>query len=314
VFCESNTLSANIQHVVTLGVYCTDLPPDEPYFYADLYFECAGSTDQFDVLSDDTLFNTTSNRYACTASAIFAPDSTSSNPLVISSVAITTDDLWLSRMDETCFTSSSPFLPFTSMDQPTSSPTKPPVASPRTKPPVASPPTKLPVATAAPILPQETTPTISVQSPESNNDSGKVVGGVVGGIAAGIVIMSLIGFFVFRRPADSSNVPKAEVHDDVADAPLSFPEGTARHDDLLGPVPMAVAAYTLPTAVPIAPSTNNYNVDYKDQARTVQPETPAAAVAEVVPYAAVALDASVASGGSQKPTQPEPPGRVFLEL
>jgi hypothetical protein len=302
-FCDSNTFAETIQHTVTLGVYC-DIRPDDPYFFEDLYFECPEPTNEFDFLFGIPGFNNTSGRFACSASATFAPDSTSSNLQTISNVAITTDDGWLSSMNEACFTSSSPFLAFKPMDQPTSSPTKPPVASPPTKP---------PVATAAPILPQETTPTVSVQSPESNNDdSGKLIGGVVGGIAAGIVIMSLVGFFVFRRPADSSIRPKAAIHNDVA--PLSILAGTARHDSLIGPAPMAVAAHALPTAVPIAPSTNNYTVDYKDQARTVQPETPAAAVAEVVPYAAVALDTSVASGGSQKPTQPEPPGGFFFEL
>jgi hypothetical protein len=334
-FCESNMRPATIQHVVTLGVYCVIIPRD-PYIFLDLYFECPESTYQFDLLTADNLgYNSTLGRLACSAFAEFAPGSSAPSPQTISSVAVTTDGNWRSNASDSCYTrissaapvpltnapvtptptavmnttSPSQFPTFTPMDQLTSPPTKPPVATAAPILPQKTTPTKPPVATTAPILPQETTPTISVQSPESNNDNGKVIGGVVGGIAAGIVIMSLVGYFVFRRPADSSNVPKAEVHDDVA--PLSIPEGTARHDSLLGPAPVAVAAHALPTAVQIAPSTNNYAVDYKDQARTVQPETPAAAVAEVVPYAAAALDTSVASGGSPKPTQPEPPGRVW---
>jgi hypothetical protein len=188
-----------------------------------------------------------------------------------------------------------------------------------------------PPAVEAPIQPREATTTLTGQSSDSsnNNDSGKVIGGVVGGIVAGIAIMSLVGFFVFRRLTDPSNHPKPEVGGSVA--PLSLAEVSAGYDNLLGPAPtppmhplsptpippqepMAVATHALATAVPIAPYTNNYAVDYKDQARTVQPEIPAAAVAEVVPYAAAAFDTSVASDGSQKPTQPEPPGRVYTEL
>jgi hypothetical protein len=310
-FCESNTLSATIQHTVTLGVYCSGIRPDDPYFFVDLYFECPEPTNEFDVLIADNLgYNSTSGRYSCSASASFASGSSASSPQNISSVTITTDDNWRSNALSNCYTrvalSNAPVTRAPTVVMNTTSPSLFPTFTPMDQ--LTSPPTKPPVATAAPILPQETTPTISVQSPQSNNDdSGKVIGGVVGGIAAGIVIMSLIGFFVFRSPVDSSIRPKAEVHNSVADAPLSIPEGTARHDSLLGPAPVAVAAHALATAVPIAPYTNNYTVDYKDQARTVQPEIPAAAVAEVVPFAAVALDTSVASGGSQKPTHPIAP-------
>jgi hypothetical protein len=307
-FCESNTLSATIQHTVTLGVYCSDIRPDDPYFFLDLYFECPKPTNEFDFLvAEDLGYNSTFGRHACSAFAEFAPGSSASSLQTISSVVVATDDYWRINALGFCYTrvalTNEPVTRTPTVVMNTTSPSLFPTFTPMDQ--LASPPTKPPVATAAPIL--------SVQSPESNNDdSGKVIGGVVGGIAAGIVIMSLVGFFAFLRPADSRIRPKAEVHNDVA--LLSIPEGTARHDNLLGPAPMAVTAHALPTAVPIAPSTNNYAVDYKDQARTVQPETPAAAVAEVVPYAAVALDTSVASGGSQKPTQPEPPGRVFLEL
>jgi hypothetical protein len=268
-YCESNTLSVTIQHTVTLGVYCSDLRPDDPYIFLDVYFECPESTTQFDFLGSETPgFNNTSGRYACSALLEFAKDSSTSSSKSISKVVITTDDYWRTNASDSCYTriSSAAPVPSSSIDSSTTATT---------------------VASA-------------------------LIGGVVGGIAAALVIGSLIGFFVLRRPADSSNVPKAAIHDDVA--PLSIPAGTARHDSLLGPAPVAVAAHALPTAVPIAPSANNYTVDYKDQARTVQPEIPAAAVAEVVPFAAVALDTSVASGGSQKPTRPEPPGRVFLEL
>jgi hypothetical protein len=68
-------------------------------------------------------------------------------------------------------------------------------------------------------------------------------------------------------------------------------------------------------AVPLVPSsTNNYNVDYKDQTRTVIHEVPAVAVAEMVPFVAAALDVSAASAGSQKTTQSEPPGRIYTEM
>jgi hypothetical protein len=321
VFCESNTLAATIQHVVTLGVYCTDLPPDNPYFFDDLYFECTESTAQFVVLTDDKLFNSTFNRHGCTASAEFASGSTSSNPQILSSVAITTDDYWLSRMDQGCFTryvsaapvlmTNAPVTPSPTVVMNTTGPSLFPTLSPVDAPirPSTNPPA---VAVEAPTQPREATPTLTVQSSDSsnNNDSGKVIGGVVGGIVAGIAIMSLVGFFVFRRLTDPSNHPKPEVGGSVA--PSSLAEGTVGNDNLLGPAPtppmhplsptlippqepMAVVLRPMATAVPIVPSTtNNYAVDYKDQARTVLQE---------VPFAAVALDVSATSAGSQKTTQ-----------
>jgi hypothetical protein len=305
--CESNTLPATIRHTVTLGVYC-DLRPKDPYFFVDLYFECPEATYQFDFLLGIPGFNNTSGRFACSAFAEFATGSSASSPQAISSVTATMDDYWRSNALSNCYTRISSAVPVPLTNAPvtptptavmnTSSPSFYP-----TLPPVDAPirPSTNPPPVEASIQARGAPPTLTVES----TDSGKLIGGVVGGIAAALVIGALIGFFVFRRSADASNDPKAEVHNGVA--PLSIPEGTARHDSLLGPAPVAVAAHALPTAVPIAPYTNNYAVDYKDQARTVQPETPAAAVAEVVPYAAVALDTSVASGGSQKPTHPIAP-------
>jgi hypothetical protein len=167
VFCESNTQSATIQHVVTLGVFCTDLPPDDPYYFLDTYFECAELTDLFDELTDDTIFNSTTNRHGCSASKTFAPLSSSSNPQTISSVAITTDDLWLSRMDDTCYTqyvSAAP-VPMTNAPVPPSPtvtntanlfqfPTLQPMDA------LSSPPMNLVPAAAEPIQPRATTPTI----------------------------------------------------------------------------------------------------------------------------------------------------------
>jgi hypothetical protein len=188
----------------------------------------------------------------------------------------------------------------------------------------------------------------SAGSGDNNNSNGALIGGVVGGIAAALLIVgSLIGFFVFRRPADSINVPKPAVSGN--DAPSSVTKRTGGHDSLLGPAqpmlatqpalsttpmpspapamavampppsaPMAVVDYkdqARSAAVPVVPSTtNDYNVDYKDQTRTVIHEVPVVAVAEMVPFAAAALDVSAASAGSQKTTQSEPPGRIYTEM
>jgi hypothetical protein len=330
VFCESNTLSATIQHAVTMGVYCTDLPPDNPFFYSDFYFECTESTAQLDLLTDDTIFNSTSNRYGCTAFKTFASGSTSSSPQIISSVAITTDDLWLFRMDVGCFTryvSAAPVVspsPTVVMNTtgpslfPTLSPTDAPI-SPPINPPVA-------VAVAVPIQPREDTPTLTGQSTESSNDnSGALIGGVVGGIGAAIVFGSLIGFLVWRRKTDSGDSHKSE----VGGARLSFTEGATGHDNLLGPAVVLAMHQPSPTPVPPAsvlakqPSssssplsvpTTNYVVHYKDQARPASGAIPAVAVADYVVPIAVALDTSAASGASRSSQRSEPPGRIFMEM
>jgi hypothetical protein len=320
-YCESNTQSATIQHVATLGVFCSDLPPDDPYNFTDLYFECAESAAQFDVLIDDGIFNTTSNRYACAASKIFATGSTSSNSQTISRFAITTDITWLSVMNEACYTryvsaapvpmTNAPVTPSPTVVINTTSqslfPTIPPMDAPIR--PSTNPPA---VASPAAFLPQETTPTISVQSPESKNDSGKLIGGFVGGVAAGIVILSLVGYFIVRRPADSSNRPKPEVNGSVV--PLPLEEGTTGYDNVLEPAttpelvmhspcpnplppaPMVVATHP-PVLAQVVPSTNDHVVDYKDQARTVIDEVPVVAIAEMVPFADAILDRSAALDG-----------------
>jgi hypothetical protein len=320
VFCENNTLSATIQHVVTLGVFCTDLPPDDPYYFLDTYFECAESTALFVVLNDDELFNSTFNRHGCTASAEFAPFSSSSIPQTISSVAITTDDLWLSRMDDTCYTqyvSAAPASITNALVTPSPTatntanlsqfPTLPPMDA------LSSPPMNRVSAAAEPIQPRASTPTIPGQSAtSSNNDGGKLIGGIVGGVAAGIVILSLVGYCVVRRPADSSNRPKPEVNGSVV--PLPLEEVTTGYDNVLGPAtttelamhspspnptppaPMVVATHP-PVLAQVVPSTNDHVVDYKDQARTVIDEVPVVAIAEMVPFADAILDRSAALDG-----------------
>jgi hypothetical protein len=336
VFCEGNDRLAVIQHAVTLGVYCTDLPPDDPYYFSDAYFECSESTSQFKVLSDDTVgygFNSTANRHSCAASATFPLASSSSNPKSISNVAITTDDNWIYLMDDGCFAAYKSAAPVPMTNAPstptptiqiTSSPTLfpslPPTDAPTmppTTPPVAAVPTMKPATppvAAVPIQMFEAPLTSSpVQSPE--RISGTLIGGVIGGIAGAAVILALVGFIVFQRKADSTNSKKP----DVGSSQWSSVEGTAggNHDSSLGPPPMLATpqAYpapdsptpTYPAPVSPAPPTQSadYQVHYKDQSRTV---VAAAVVAENVPFA-VALDTSAESGGS-KSRQSEPPGRV----
>jgi hypothetical protein len=327
-------------------VYCSGIRPDDPYFFVDLYFECPEATYQFDSLVADNLgYNSTSGRFACSAFAEFAPGSSASSPQTISSVAVTTDDYWRSSALSFCYTrissaapvqlTNAPVTPMPTVVMNTTSPSLFP-----TLPPVDAPirPTTNPPAVAAPTatLPRGATPTLTVEATGSgDNSNGALIGGVVGGIAAALVIGSLIGFFVFRRPADSINVPKPAVSGDVA--PSSMTEGNSGHDNLLGPAQPMLATQPVPSttpmpppapamavarppppapmAVPLVPSTNNdYNVDYKDQARTVIHEVPVVAVAEMVPFVAAALDVSAASAGSQKTTQSEPPGRIYTEM
>jgi hypothetical protein len=289
VFCEGNDGQAVIQHAVTLGVYCTDLPPDDPYYFSDTYFECSESTNQFKVLSDDTVgygFNSTANRHSCAASATFPFDSSSSNPKSISNVAISTDDNWISSMDDACFSaayvamtnapvtltpttqiSSSPalFLSFPPTDAPTVQPTNPLVAD-------------VPIQML--VAPLTSSP---VQSPEGI--SGKLIGGVIGGIAGGIVISALVAFIVLQRKGAAGG----------------------NQDTSVEPPSMVATKQTLPAPVASTPPTRltNYEVNYKDQSRSV---VAAAVVAENLPFA-VALDTSAESGGS-KSRKSEPPGRV----
>jgi hypothetical protein len=220
-----------------------------------------------------------------------------------------------------------------------------------TLPPVDAPirPSTNPFAVETPIKPREAPTTLTEESTDSgDNNNGALIGVVVGGIAAAFVIGSLIGFFVFRRPVESSNVPKPAVS--VGVAPSAMTEGNGGHDNLLGPaqpmlatqparsttpippqppgIAVAMPPPPAPVAVALVPSTNNnYNVNYKDQARTVQQVVPAIAVAykdqartvlQEVPAIAVAemvaLDVSADSAGSQKTTQSEPPGRIYTEI
>jgi hypothetical protein len=145
----------------------------------------------------------------------------------------------------------------------------------------------------------------------SNKDGGKLIGGIVGGVAAGIVILSLVGYFVVRRPADSSNRPKPEVTDSVV--PLPLEEGTTGYDDVLEPAttpelamhspcpnplpPAPIKATHPPVLAQVVPSTHNHTVDYKDQARTVIDELPVVAIAEMVLFADAILDRSAALDG-----------------
>jgi hypothetical protein len=277
VFCDSNPVTATIQHVVTLGVFCSDLPPDDPYFFADLYFECTDSTDQFDVLSDDTLFNTTTDRYSCSAYKMFAPSSTSSNPQIISSVAITTDDTWLSSLDDTCYTqyvSAAPVVspsPTVAMNiaSPSVFPTLPPLDA------SISPPTNPSgVAAAVPNQDSATTPTLSGESTESSNknDNGVLIGGVVGGIAAVIVIGSMIGLLVWPRKSDSGDTQKPEVNI----AKLSVTEGTEEYDNFRGSAAAVSATQQLSpvSAVPPAPSVSVMDKQPPSPVPAVPPASP----------------------------------------
>jgi hypothetical protein len=327
-FCESNTLSATIQHTVTLGVYC-DLRPDDPYFFVDLYFECPKASYQFDFLATENLgFNSTFGRYACSAFAEFATGSSASSPQTISSVAATMDDYWRSNASDSCYTriSSAAPVPLTNAPvtpmptavmnttSPSLFPTLPPVDAPirpSTKPPA--------VAAPAPILPREAPTKLTEETTDSGDgNNGALIGGVVGGIAAALVIGALIGFFVFRRSAESSSIPKPAVSGGVA--PTSMTEGTAGHDNLLGPAQPMLATQPIPSTTPIPPPAPAIAVA-RPRPRapvavplvTVTNEVPAIAVAEIVPFATAALDASAASAGSQK-TQSEPPGRIYTEM
>jgi hypothetical protein len=126
------------------------------------------------------------------------------------------------------------------------------------------------------------------------------------------VILSLVGYFVVRRPADSSNRPKPEVSGSVV--PLPLEEGTTGYDNVLEPAttpelamhspcpnptpPAPVVVVTHPPVLAhVVPSTNHHAVDYKDQARTVMDELPVVAIAEMVPFADVVWDRSAALDG-----------------
>jgi hypothetical protein len=337
-------------------VYCENIQ----YIFLDVYFECPDSIYQFDVLTAENLgFNSTFGRHACGAFAEFSPRSSASSTQVISKVAIATDDYWRANAFDFCYTriSSAAPVPLTNAPvtptptvvmnttSPSLFPTLPPVdapTSPSTNPPA--------VAAPAATLPSGATPTLTEETTDSgdSNNTGALIGSVVGGIAAAIVIGSLIGFFVFRRPADSSNVPKPGVSGGVA--PSSMTKGTAGHDNLLGPAQPIPATQPVPSTTPIPPpapaiavamppppasvavplipsTTNNFAVDYKDQARTALQAVPAIAVAykdqartviHEVPAIAVAEtvapDVSAASAGSQKQTQSKPPGRIYTEI
>lgn len=327
--CIGNAASSFVQHAVTLGMYC-NLSPSPIYFYNDLYFECADDAYHFDKPFD--LYGNTGLRYMCSTSATFPVSSTSADSRAIPDVAIVTDDYWLQDAVDECFTISS--VPSAPVSAPVSAPLQ--VTDPTIAPDSVSPVRAPSIQTLLPtVMPALLEPVTSRENPQSNSsDSKSPIGAIAGGIIGGIVIgMLVIGFIMYRKQSNTSNhSPKPNVLDEhtithtgtvnvhdpssssntghpVAGANMNFME-TGYHS----PAP-SDAVHVPSTAPDLVPTPQQYEVNYKDQTRTVigqpqpMPTVDAVLVQTQIPIA-VAMDTSGASGGSNT-TRSEPPGRRY---
>ena len=233
-------------------------------------------------------------------------------------------------------------LPVPTLPQTTTSPTNMPLLEP-------------------PAVPRGENPiTQQSSSTDSKSPIGAIVGGIAGGIVIGVLV---VGFLVYRKKGDTPNTPTTTVYSSskppvAGENHSTTGIGTERgHDPSLSlntappmaashtshatgvnlsaaehhhSTPMAVLPNPIQTSIssthaamppPTPPA--NYEVNYKDQSRTVigEPMTAApmmsmsaapmmsmSATPMPVVAVAVAMDVSGASGGSNT-TRSEPPGR-----
>jgi hypothetical protein len=194
--------------------------------------------------------------------------------------------------------------------------------------------TSLPSAMPVVVRPRE--------NPQStSSDSQSPIGAIAGGIAGGVVIgLLVLGFILYRKRSDTAN-------HDPKPSNATNEETTARIGSINGHEPSTpsntghpvAAAYgatlssvesgqstpaqshqaanvssMVPDTMPAQPQ---YDVNYKDQARTVIGQPQPMPTVEGVPVQthipiAVAMDVSNASGGSNT-TRSEPPGRRMQE-
>jgi hypothetical protein len=315
--CESINGSATISHAVTLGVYC-EVGPDSLYFSDDLFFECAKSSSGFDVLYDEYGFS--GARYSCIESAVFGSGSSSASQL-IASVAIVTDTYWLSGTDSSCLNiETGPSSPAASRVPVTPTPTL-----------GSNFPTRIP--TMSPTMSRGELPTsVSIEQPSDSSSSARTaIVASVGSVVAVIAIGLSAFYLVSRRPDGSSCAkPVASISQASATKPsAAVPPGYSNIDGSSNVsshlVPPRGEVQSSPSAAsptpPVMLSTagtsscvavnasavqpSNYEVDFKDQARSVVgwpsvlPAAVAVPVTDEVPFA-VALDISVGSGDSSR--------------
>lgn len=329
-------------------MYC-NISPSPIYFYNDLYFECADDTYQFDKPFD--LYGNEGLRYMCSTSASFPASSSSADARVIPDVAIVTDEYWLQNAAEECFSISR--VPSTPLSVPisTPSPVSSPPISQITALPVLAPsiqtisPTSLTPTTKVPSptklqqqptnVPESLQPVQSRENPQStSNDRESQIGAIAGGIVGGVAICILVIVFIMYRnksgPANHS--PKPNVLDQNSITRIETingqdPSSSNTLDHVVGshvvtmssiesgqqrsaPSDGLYASLSTPAVVPAKPQ---YEVNYKDQSRTVigqpqpMPTVDGMLVQTQIPIA-VAMDMSGASGGSNN-TKSEPPGR-----
>jgi hypothetical protein len=203
------------------------------------------------------------------------------------------------------------------------------------------------IQTASPmIMPVLLQPVTPREDPQiASSDSNSPIGAIAGGIAGGIVIgLLVIGFIMYRKRSDTvHHSPKPNVIDEQTitrtgtvngqDPSSSSNTGhpAAAYGGTLSsiesgqlhptPAPSNTAAVNIPSTapnLPVAPASLQYEVNYKDQSRTVigqqaQPMPTVDGLHEQIHIPiAVAMDVSGASGGSNT-TRSEPPGRRFEE-
>jgi hypothetical protein len=315
VGCNGNTEISILQHAVTLGIYCR-LSTSPYYFYGDSYIECGNDSYNFDRPYD------MGGRHLCSTSVTF-PTGSSGAVLNIPNVSIVTDDTWLLAFDEDCFTQtvtvSPPFVPVPVTLSPVSVSNAPITAQPMFAP------------TPRPFVQPRGTPI------ESTSSGGAPVGAVIGGTIGGMVVICLVVIILIlskkknhataathgqsNKPSSAHNALLVRHDHDTSFSPTNFHDVTANEANIRNNYPTPVIKQ-LPMDVsgaaplPVPAPQPHYEVNYKDQARTVivqQQQQPISVVPTDLPVV-VAMEVSAALVGSTHTAKAEPPGRQFLDV
>lgn len=260
-------------------------------FYSDLLFECADPHHQFYVSASGE-FNLPGDRYICSESTIVTNGSSALDVQIIPSVSIGTDSLWLldTILQDQCskIVDSIP-TPIVSM-----MPSKAPVIIPAVTPPTPAQMSEIPSISVP------TVPTFENSVPtDTSGVTSSTIFAIVGGIAGGIVI-SLIVFVVYRKGQNDGSTKKYYNNSTGSQAstnPLTqgnsdhltrFSNSTNKHSSSSATATSAAAtshtetsaSYVqsqgrlLPTTSEPVIESNAYEIDYKDQARSVDHRFP----------------------------------------
>jgi hypothetical protein len=243
--------TATVSHAAALGVVCTF-----GTIYFDPYVECASARHQFYAGYGE--FDFLAYFFFCSESASFALG-TSTTQQLIPNVTIGTDNnYWLTLTDSKCYT----FAPAT--QSPVSLAPAPVPAQPSASP--------IEVITSSPIV-RDMSPT-SIAMNQSMNDDNNIIGIVIGCVVAGLLLVAIIGFFVFLYRRNSHlTTSKAFITVEDTSQPDHRPSMTDEYPIIATPVDSSASVVLASLEASDAPaaltSPSKYLPDLKDQCRDV---------------------------------------------